>query len=110
MAHPLVPSDRVERTPVYDRNSKKLGTIERLMLNKMTGKVVYAVVRSGGMFAAAHHFYPLPWDTLRYNAERKSYDTNLTLDELRSGPSECDDTFDWGERLLPEAQAHYWGV
>lgn len=59
MAHTLVPSDRVEGMPVYGRNGEKLGAIERLMLDKMTGTVVYAVVKSGGLFAPAHHHYPL---------------------------------------------------
>jgi hypothetical protein len=110
MVHPLVPSDRVEGTPVYGRNGEKLGCIERLMLDKMTGTVAYAVVKTGGLFAAAHHHYPLAWSALRYNAERKSYDTDWSLEELRGGPSECDDTFDWGERSLAETQPHFWGV
>ncbi|HEX3440896.1 MAG TPA: PRC-barrel domain-containing protein, partial [Pseudolabrys sp.] len=110
MVHTLVPSDRVEGTPVYGRSGEKLGCIERLMLDKMTGTVAYAVVKSGGLFAAAHHHYPLPWSTLRYNAQRKSYDTDLTLDELTSGPCEYDDTFDWGDRSLAEMRPHFWGV
>jgi sporulation protein YlmC with PRC-barrel domain len=110
MVHTLVPSDRVEGTPVYGRNGEKLGCIERLMLDKMTGTVAYAVVKSGGLFAASHHHYPLAWGTLRYNAQHKSYDTDWTLEELRGGPSECDDTFDWGERSLAETQPHFWGV
>ena len=48
MVHTLVPSDRVEAAPVYGRNGEKIGTIERLMLDKMTGTVAYAVVRFGG--------------------------------------------------------------
>ncbi|MCK9915811.1 PRC-barrel domain-containing protein [Microbacteriaceae bacterium K1510] len=110
MAHNLVPSDRVEGMPVYGRNGEKLGAIERLMLDKMTGTVVYAVVKSGGLFAPAHHHYPLAWDMLKYNPERKSYDTVLSLNELRSGPCEVDDTFDWGDRSLAEMRPHYWGV
>lgn len=110
MAHTLVPSDRVEGMPVYGRNGEKLGAIERLMLDKMTGTVVYAVVKSGGLFAPTHHHYPLAWDMLKYNPERKSYDTVLSLNELRSGPCEVDDTFDWGDRSLADMRPHYWGV
>ena len=93
----------------YGRNDEKLGSIERLMLDKMTGTVAYAVVKSGGLLAAVHH-YPLAWDKLRYNPQRRSYDTDLTLDELRSGPCELDDTFDWGDRSLAETRPHYWGL
>lgn len=111
MAHTLVPSDRVQGTPVYGRNDEKFGTIERLMLDKMSGKVVYAVVKSGGLFSAEHHHYPLAWDLLKYNPERERYDTSLSLSELRSGPCELDNTFDYGERrTLADMQPQYWGI
>jgi len=110
MAHSLVPSDRVEGMPVHGRSGEKLGTIERLMLDKMTGTVAYAVVKSGGMFAATHHHYPVPWGTLRYNPLRRAYDADLSREEFLSGPCELDDTFDWGDRSLAEARPHFWGV
>lgn len=110
MTHTLVPSDRVEGTPVYGRNGEKLGAIERLMLDKMSGKVAYAVVKSGGLFSAARHHYPLAWDMLKYNPERESYDTSLSLNELHSGPSELDGAFDWGDRSLAEMRPQYWGI
>ncbi len=109
MGHSLVPSDRVEGTPVHGHSGEKLGTIERLMLDKMSGTVAYAVVKSGGVFDTRYR-YPLPWHTLRYNAARQCYDADLTLEELRSGPCELDDTFDWGDRSLAQARPHYWGV
>ena len=43
--HTLVPSDRVEHVAVYGRDGTRLGTIERLMLEKVTGTVAYAVIR-----------------------------------------------------------------
>src|SRR5271166_1286768 len=88
MIHTLVPSDRVEAAPVYDRDGEKIGTIERLMLDKMTGMVAYAVVKSRGFLGAGQHHYPVPWNSLKYNVARKAYETNLTLEEFRSGPSE----------------------
>ena len=48
MQHTMVPSDRVEHVGVYGRDGTKLGTIERLMLDKVTGTVAYAVIRTGG--------------------------------------------------------------
>jgi hypothetical protein len=34
MVHTLIPSDRVETAAVYGRGGQKIGTIERLMLEK----------------------------------------------------------------------------
>ena len=47
MAHTLIPSDHVETASVYGRGYEKIGTIERLMLEKKSGTVAYAVVRCG---------------------------------------------------------------
>ena len=48
---PLIESDRVEGTTVYDAGGERLGTIKRLMIEKVSGRVVrvvYAVVTLGG--------------------------------------------------------------
>ena len=38
-------SDRVETAVVYGPDGQKIGTIERLMLEKLSGTVAYAVVK-----------------------------------------------------------------
>lgn len=49
MHHTMVPSDRVEHVTVCGRDGTKLGTIERLMLDKVSGTVAYAVIKTGGL-------------------------------------------------------------
>ena len=110
MVHTLVPSDRVERAPVCGHDGGKLGTIERLMLDKLTGTVAYAVVKTSGFLGTGVHHYPVPWNSLKYDPERRAYRTDLTLDELRSGPCEADDAFDWGDRSPFYQHPQYWGV
>lgn len=111
MVHNLVPSDRVEGAPVYGHKGEKLGTIERLMLEKTSGTVAYVIVKHSGFLGTDTHHYPVPWSTLKYNSDRKIYETDLTLDALRHGPSELDgEGFDWGERTPPYQQRVYWGV
>jgi hypothetical protein len=111
MAHTLVPSDHVETASVYGRSDEKIGMIERLMLEKKSGTVAYAVVRCGGLLKGEVRHYPVPWDSLKYNVARKAYTTNLTLEELRSGPSELDgEAFDWGDRSAVYRHPQYWSV
>ena len=45
---PLIESDRVEGTYVYDPNGNQIGSIKRLMIEKLSGKVTYAVMSFGG--------------------------------------------------------------
>jgi sporulation protein YlmC with PRC-barrel domain len=66
MHHSLVPSDRVEHATIYGRDGTELGTIERLMLDKVSGTVAYAVIKTGGLLGS-HHHYPVPWTALRYD-------------------------------------------
>jgi hypothetical protein len=111
MPHRLVPSDHVEGAAVYGRDGKKIGTIERLMLDKHNGTIAYAVVHSGGLLAIERHHYPVEWGSLHFNAGRQAYETSATLDELRGGPSELDgDDFDWGDRSRSYQHPQYWVV
>ena len=44
----LIGSDKVEGTNVYDAEGEKIGSIERVMIDKLSGKVSYAVLGFGG--------------------------------------------------------------
>ena len=48
----LIASDKVEGTAVRRSNGDKLDTIERVMIDKRSGKVAYAVMTFGGFFWA----------------------------------------------------------
>ena len=110
MSHTMVPSDRVERVAVFGRDGTRLGIIERLMLDKVSGTVAYAVVKTGGLLGS-HHHYPLQWSALRYDPIRQAFATELTLEDLSSRPCEIDDDdFDWGDRSRSYPHPQYWTV
>ena len=44
----LIGSDKVEGTTVYDSKGEHIGSIERVMLEKRSGHVAYAVISFGG--------------------------------------------------------------
>ena len=46
--HSLIPSDRVEGTAVRRSSGEKVGEIKRVMIDKTSGKVAYAVMKFGG--------------------------------------------------------------
>jgi hypothetical protein len=45
---PLIESDRVEGTTVYDPTENNIGSIKRLMIEKISGRVCYAVLALAG--------------------------------------------------------------
>ena len=66
----LIGSDKVEGTNVYDAKGEKMGSIERVMIEKHSGQVAYAVLSFGGFLGIGTDYYPIPWAFL-------SYDTGL---------------------------------
>jgi sporulation protein YlmC with PRC-barrel domain len=44
---PLIESDRVEGTTIYGANGERIGTVKRLMIEKVSGRVAYAVIAFG---------------------------------------------------------------
>jgi uncharacterized protein YrrD len=45
----LISSDKVEGTSVYNRNGDNIGTINHLMIDKISGQVEFAVMSTGGI-------------------------------------------------------------
>jgi hypothetical protein len=61
----LIGSDKVEGTAVFGMNDERIGSIERVMIEKTSGKVSYAVLGFGGFLGIANDHYPLPWSSLK---------------------------------------------
>ena len=56
----LIASDKVEGTSVYGADGKHIGSVERLILDKRSGHVSYAVLSFGGSSASARTTIPCP--------------------------------------------------
>src|SRR5215217_8128882 len=65
---PLIESDRVEGTAVYDPQGNHLGSIKRLMIEKISGKVAYAVMSFGGFLGMGEDEHTIPWSKLDYDS------------------------------------------
>jgi len=82
----LIGSDKVEGTPVYRSNGGRVGQIERVMIDKFSGKVAYAVMSFGGFLGIGEDYYPLPWSVLTYDPDLGGYKVNLTEQQLKNAP------------------------
>ena len=69
----LIGSDKVEGTAVYGANETKIGSIERVMIDKKSGRVSYAVLSFGGFLGIGDDHYPLPWQSLKYDTGLGGY-------------------------------------
>ena len=82
----LIGSDKVEGTAVYGADHEKIGSIERVMIDKISGKVAYAVLSFGGFLGMGEDYYPVPWATLKYDTKIGGYVLGLTRGELEQAP------------------------
>ena len=111
MIHKLVPSDRVEGTPVSRTDGEKIGTIERLMIDKISGNIAYAVLKSRGFLGLGKQHFPISWQALKYNAQRKSFEIVIPEAQLRSGMfDDAGEELDLGDRAPSYCHPQYWGV
>lgn len=90
----LIGSDKVEGTAVYGADQQKIGSIERVMIDKVSGKVAYAVLGYGGFLGIGDDHYPTPWSSLTYDTNLGGYRTNITRDQLDKAPRYTSDS-DW---------------
>lgn len=114
--NPLIASDRVHGTPVRRPEGEKLGQIERMMIDKLTGRVVYAVMSFGGFLGVGERYYTLPWAKLDYNSDLDAYVLDITSQELESAPA-LNSEGEAGPDRRAEKALHeyyetppYWGV
>src|ERR1700687_1437358 len=82
----LIGSDKVEGTAVYGANDTKIESIERVMIDKISGRVSYAVLSFGGFLGIGDDHYPLPWQSLKYDTNLGGYRTGLTETQLKGAP------------------------
>ena len=66
----LIGSDKVDGTAVYGADDNKIGSVQRVMIDKISGKVAYAVVSFGGFLGMGEDYYPMPWPNLKYDTRR----------------------------------------
>ena len=69
----LIGSDKVEGTAVYGVGRTQIGSIKRVMIDKLSGKVAYAVLSFGGFLGIGDDHYPLPWQSLDYDRSLGGY-------------------------------------
>jgi hypothetical protein len=76
--HQLIASDRVKGTAVRRPNGDRIGHIERLMIDKVSGQVSYAVMSSGGFLGMGARLLPLPWGWLRCSPRFEAHELDTS--------------------------------
>jgi len=113
----LIGADQVQGTAIYNPRGDDLGSVEDVMIDKITGRIAYAVVGFGGFLGIGDRHYPLPWEKLKYDTSMGGYVVDLDRRTLEGAPSYADDeavTWEdrtWGKRVYDYYGARpYWDI
>ena len=108
----VITSDRVNGTAVFGSDQLQIGTIDHLVIDKVSGKISYAVMAFGGFLGLGQDFHPIPWAALKYDTSLGGYVTGITEDQLRGAPARTDDWYrdrQWEERTYSHyGLPYYW--
>ena len=108
---PLIESDRVEGTAVFDLNGQQIGTIKRLIIGKVSGRVFYAIMEFGGLLGIGADEYAIPWSKLEYDIEVEGYRIDVTQEQLKNAPEfSRNPNNDWSDQQRERDLHDYYEV
>ena len=108
--HPLIPASRVNGTDVYSPSGEKLGKIEDVALDKVSGDVAYAILSFGGFLGLGAERHPVPWRLLRYDQDRRGYVIPCEKQQLANAPGvEAAELSGWDDSQTREAIYSFYG-
>ena len=70
---PIVSTDDIEGALVYDQRGRKLGRIDHLNIDKVSGRVASVVLVVAGFFGIGHSHREVPWQALTYSPKLRGY-------------------------------------
>ncbi|TKT79374.1 PRC-barrel domain-containing protein [Aquamicrobium sp. LC103] len=79
-------ASRVIGTAVYNTEGQNIGTIEDVMLDKLSNNIMYAVIGFGGFLGIGEKYHAIPWSTLDYEKGRGGYVVPFSRDQLEAAP------------------------
>lgn len=106
----VISSDRVEGTRVYGTSGDKLGTIDDLMIDKLSGQVRYAVLEFGGFLGMGTDRYPIPWSMLKYDTSQDGYVVPLDKAVLDGAPRYADASVPEYDDMYTGSINKYYGL
>lgn len=107
----LISAGKVQGTPVYNAKGEKLGSVEDVMIDKLSGVVAYAVMSFGGFLGIGDRHHPLPWQVLDYDTGQGGYVVDLDKDMLKGAPSyAANEDVDWADRNWGKKVHDYYEV
>jgi hypothetical protein len=106
----LIAASKVNGASVYDSAGEKLGSIYDVMIEKTSGKTVYAIMSFGGFLGVGNSYHPLPWRHLTYDGSLGGYVVAIDRGRMEGAPSYAEgDTTVWDDPAYARHVDEYYG-
>jgi hypothetical protein len=107
----LIAAASVAGTSVFDTDAERIGSIADVMIDKVSGRIAYAVLSFGGFLGMGALHHPLPWSILKYDPKLGGYVVTLGKELLQGAPSYGDgDPIRWDDPAWGQAIHDYYGI
>lgn len=71
---------------VYNTKEEAIGDIKEIMLDTLSGTVVYAVVAAGGFLGMGSKLFAVPWKALKMDAANKRFTLDISKERMKDAP------------------------
>ena len=105
-----IQASRVIGTAVYNQAGDRIGSIEDVMLEKMSNGIMFAVIGFGGFLGVGEKYHAIPWSTLDYDEDKGGYVVPFTKEQLEAAPSYSINDLTKGGSEARDASYEYYKV
>ncbi len=98
--------EKIIGSKVINVKGEALGKIEDLVVDIDTGRIVYAVLESGGFLSIGDKLFPVPWETLAALPSEGIFFLNQSKEQMEKAPAFDKNNLpnmadmDWGEGIF----------
>ena len=98
--------EKIIGSKVINLKGETLGKIENLVVDIDTGRIVYAVLESGGFLGIGDKLFPVPWESLASLPSEGIFFLNQSKEQMEKAPAFDKDNLPnmadvhWGERIF----------
>jgi len=103
--------DEIIGVQVKNHNEENLGSISEVMLDKVSGRVAYLVLESGGFLGLGGKLIALPWHAIHYDEDKECFILNIEKEKIKNAPAfDSNEWPDMADKTWGESVSKYYGT
>lgn len=103
--------DEVINVKVKNSADEELGRICELMLEKLSGKVAYAVLDCGSFLGMGGKLFALPWNVIHFDPQKECFILNVAKEKLKNAPGFDKDNWpDMADKNWGDSISQFYGI